>query len=116
MCNNFRINSEKIINKDKQKIMEIDKILKNLSNDKSINLIRPDKGNGIVIMDASDYNNKIDDILKDNNTFKLLQSDLTLANEDKLNRKLRQLKADGFITEKEYHYCRSTILCSFMFL
>ena len=42
------------------------------------------------------------------NTFKIVESDETLAQEDRLIRKLKQLKTDGFITEKECKFCRST--------
>jgi hypothetical protein len=106
ICNNFRKNADKIITKHKPEIEKIEKVLKNLSNDKSIRVVRPDKGKGIVIMDKVDYDNKMLEILNDTNTFEIIEVDLTISQEDKLTRKLRQLKNDGFITENEYNYCR----------
>ena len=38
-------------------------------NDTSIIFVKPDKGNGMVILDRSDYNKKMDDILSDETTF-----------------------------------------------
>ena len=106
ICNNFRINAEKIINKHKSEIVKTEKVLKNLSNDKSICIIRPDKGKGVVLMDKEDYNNKMLEILNDTDTFQIVESDLTISQEDKLTRKLKQLKNEGFLTENEYNFCR----------
>ena len=41
------------------------KCLKDLSNDSNIVIVNPDKGNGVVILDSSDYNRKMEDILSD---------------------------------------------------
>ena len=46
------------------------------------------------------------EILNDTNTFQIVESDLTISQEDKLTRKLKQLKTEGFITENEYNCCR----------
>ena len=92
ICSNFHMNAEKIINKHKSEIIKTEKVLKNLSNDKSICIIRPDKGKGIVLMDKEDYNNKMLEILNDTDTFQIVESDLTISQEDKLTRKLKQLK------------------------
>ena len=108
ICNNFRFNAEKIINQHKHETSQFNKVLKSLSKDKSIQITRPDKGKGIVIMEKDEYNNKMMEILNDKNTFKIVESDETLAQEDRLIRKLKQLKTDGFITEKEYKFCRPT--------
>ena len=43
--------------------------LKSLSVDKSIIISRPDKGNGVVLMDRSDYNDKMHTILSDTSKF-----------------------------------------------
>ena len=57
-------------------------------------------------MDKHDYNNKISEILSDTNTFKINETDPTISQEDKLTRKLKQLKTDGFITQEEYNFFR----------
>ncbi|CAF3164199.1 unnamed protein product [Rotaria sp. Silwood2] len=106
VCNNFRFKASQIIAENKKATNEVKQVLKNLSKDNSIQIMKPDKGRGIVIMDKTEYNNKMLQILNDKNTFKQLEQDDTLAQEDKLIRKLKQLKNDGFITEKEYNFCR----------
>ena len=59
-------------------------------------------------MERDDYNNKMMDLLNNQNTFNVVESDETLTQEDRLIRKLKQLKTDGFITEKEYNFCKPT--------
>ena len=66
--------------------------LKNLSRNKSIVILRPDKGNGVVIFDRVDYNNKVESFLSDASHFKKLDTeilDLCLKRENKLMRFLR---------------------------
>ena len=61
--------------------------LKGLKEDKNIVLIKPDKGNGVVILNHPDYTSKMDAVLNDETKFKLLTSDLikaTLKQENKL--------------------------------
>ena len=102
-CQNY-FNSESKLSKDKLTI------LKNLASNKDIVVTRPDKGNGVVIMDKIDYIKKMDDILNDPSKFKLISKDVgtgTLAAEiskleDKLNRSLRILKKDSIISESTY--------------
>ena len=65
ICNNFGFNAEKIINQHKHETSQFNKVLKSLSKDKSIQITRPDKGKGIVIMEKDDYNNKMMEILND---------------------------------------------------
>ena len=54
ICNNFRMNAEKIINRHKSEIRTTEKVLKNLSNDKSICIVRPDERKDMVLMDKED--------------------------------------------------------------
>ena len=64
------------------------KILKNLSKNPSIIVSRPDKGRGTVIIDKSDYVNKMNDILSDTTKFVKINSDLIKLNiklEDTVN-------------------------------
>ena len=63
--------------------------------DESIVITRPDKGKGIVILDKTDYDNKLHEIVSDTSKFKLIKSDIQTAilkYEDKLNRLLRKIK------------------------
>ena len=80
--------------------------LKNLSKDKSIYITRADKGRAVVILDRSDYLNKMNEILNDFKTFKQLDEDPTIKKEDQLQRKLIKLKNSGFLTENEYKFAR----------
>ena len=43
-----------------------------MSEDKSIVILRPDKGNGIVMMDKVDYVSKIETLLSDDSKFKTI--------------------------------------------
>ena len=52
-------------------------ILRKLSDDKTIKLCRLDKGNGVCIMDTSDYYKKLDIIVDDKSKFKEVPFDLT---------------------------------------
>ena len=79
-------------------------ILRNLSKRKSITILRPDKGKGVVLLNTHDYDNKMQDILKDTSKFKcLINTDpyrSSLAIEDKINSFLRKLKNAGHITDE----------------
>ena len=80
--------------------------LKSLKDDKSICIMKPDKGNGIVLLNRVDYVQKMDSILRDTDKFLGIKGDLyplILKNEDKLNRFLRQLKEKGSIGDRVYH-------------
>ena len=106
ICNKFVSKANQTIKVHKSKTAETNKTLKNLSKDNTIQITKPDKGRGIVIMDKDEYNYTMLNILKDTTTFKELKNDITIIQEDKLTRKLKQLKNDKFITEHEYHYCK----------
>ena len=79
-------------------------ILKNLGKNKNIKILRPDKGKGIVILNSTDYNNKLESILSDTTKFKIISCTdpykSALAIEDKINTYLRKLKKAAHITEE----------------
>ena len=82
------------------------KTLKNLAKDKSITVLRPDKGNRIVLIDRANYVNKVEQILSDTSKFKLLNTDalkMIFKLEDKLNRFLKTLKDSNVIDEMSYN-------------
>ena len=64
--------------------------LKSLSEDKNIIISRPDKGNGVVLMDKSDYKEKMHTILSDTSKFeKTNETDIfrkVLSEQDKIKR------------------------------
>ena len=78
------------------------RVLKQLRNNKDIVILKPDKGNSVVILDKTIYNNGLYEIINDNTKFKRLQEDPTLAREDKLQRFLRGLKKKQCLTDDEY--------------
>ena len=82
--------------------------LKNLSSRKDVVFIKPDKGNGVVVMDHSDYVNKINDILSDHSKFKILDTDPTEQRESKLQRFLCRLHKKGSLDESTYGLIRPT--------
>ena len=83
------------------------KILKRLSKDKNLLILKPDKGNGIVLLDRDVYFNKMNDILDDREKFKPVHGDclkIIFKLEDKLNRFLRSLKELRVISESVFNY------------
>ena len=78
------------------------KILKQLSKNTDIVITKPDKGNGVVILNRKDYDNMINDILNDRLKFKKLDHDPTLLREGKLQRYLLKLKKKGFFSDDDY--------------
>ncbi|CAF1613296.1 unnamed protein product, partial [Didymodactylos carnosus] len=85
---------------------EDDEILRNLANDKSIYITRPDKGRGAVILDKMQYINKVETILNDNTKLTRLDKDPTITRENSLTTLLREIKNEGYITEQEYQRIR----------
>ena len=71
------------------------KELKQLSKNKEIIVTKPDKGQGVVLMNKTDYNNKVLNVLNDHTKFTEIKDNclaLIIKIEDKLNRLLRKLK------------------------
>ena len=81
------------------------KTLDNLKKDKNIVIVKPDKGNGVVILDRGDYNRKMEDILRDTTKFERLHVDpvkLTLQRENQIKNLLASLKKSESITQATY--------------
>jgi len=82
------------------------KTLKDLSKNPDVIITKPDKGQGVVLMNRSDYvKKKVDDILKDKTKFSQIPNkpeSLIIKNEDKLNSFLRKLKKEEVINESTY--------------
>lgn len=66
-------------NKKEQKIFlnKINKTKSFLKQNNNLKILKPDKSNKTVIMFENDYNKKINDLLKDGNTYKELKTDPT---------------------------------------
>ena len=62
------------------------------SKNKDIAITKPDKGNGVVILDRKLYDNAIQELISDTSKFEKLDEDPTLKHEASLQRFLRKLK------------------------
>ena len=74
-------------------------ILEKLRRNKDIVVTRPDKGNGVVVMDRVIYNQQMYALLSDKNK---LSEDLTKLREGQLQRYLRELKNKQFLDDATY--------------
>ena len=105
---NIASSSFNLINKDKLCSNLPDNYLKalnNLSKDPNIVIVKPDKGNGTVILNKSDYIDKVENIIGDESKFKIESSNpfkLMHKLEDKINRLLKTLKNFGVINNQCY--------------
>ena len=69
---------------------------------KDTNITKPDKGNGVVILDRKLHNNPIEEIISGTSKFEKLSEDPTLECEASLQRFLLKLKQKTFFNEIEY--------------
>ena len=76
------------------------KALNNLHKDKSRLIITADKGNYPVVMDRADYNNKVQNLVKDSKTYKVLKRDPTKKTERELNYMLLDLHREEILNWK----------------
>ena len=68
--------------------------------------MKPDEGNGVVILDKHDYNKKMDEILSDKSKFELLSGDaikITLKRENQVTVLLKKLKTNNCINDRTYN-------------
>ena len=79
-------------------------VFRNLRKNKDIIITKPDKGNGVVILDKKLYDNAIQEIISDTSNLKSskLNKDPTLKREASLQRFLFKLKQKNFLNETEY--------------
>ena len=78
------------------------RVLRNLKKKKDIVITKPDKGNGIVILDRKIYDNAIQEIVSGTSKFEKLNEDPTLKYEASLQRFLRKLKQKNLFKKNEY--------------
>ena len=78
------------------------KILQNLKKDTNTVITRADKGGTVVIMDSLDYQNKINTLLLDKNTYKEIKTDPTDKYTKQLRKGLEILKDNRLITPQMY--------------
>ena len=79
------------------------RILRTLKNNHNIIILKPDKGDGVVILDRNIYLDSCFNILNDKSKFKLLDNDPTLLRQGRLKRFISQLKKKRSIDDT---YCK----------
>ena len=89
--------------KPSPRILRQHRVLWNLRKNKDFVKMKPDKGNGVVILDRKLYNNAIEEIISDSSRFEKLNEDPTLKRKASLQRFLRKLKQKNLFSEIEYH-------------
>ena len=77
--------------------------LSDLRSDNSIIITKPDKGNGVVIVNRLDYLRKMKQLISDNSKFKQLKNNPTKSREDSLSTYLRKLRNDQLIDDATFH-------------
>ena len=78
------------------------KILKKLRNNNNILITKPDKGDGVIIVDRVYYMSSMYEIVNDMSKFLKLRSGPTICRENKLQRFWRSLKDKDFFTKDIY--------------
>ena len=76
------------------------KIIRNLSNNEKIKVLKQDKGRGVVIMDNSQYMKKCLNMLNNDNFIKLTD-DSTKLIEEKIQKAIRKIKSN--LSKDEYN-------------
>ena len=77
-------------------------VLRNLRKNKDIVITKPNKGNGVVILDRKPYDNAIQEIISDTSKFEKLNEDPILKREASLQRFLSKLKQKNVFNENVY--------------
>ena len=63
-----------------------------------------DKGNALVVIDCDEYNEKCNEHLSNEDTYRKLDNNPILSMKGKVNRLLQKYKREGIITEEEYKH------------
>ena len=84
--------------------------LKNLNNKPSIEIRKPDKGNVVVLLDTSTYQQNMENLLKDKSKFKLATIQKQLQ---KFQKFLARLEKPRAINPEVYHGIRPTATLTF---
>ena len=80
----------------------------NLKSNKDIVISRPDKGNGVFVMNRTDYITKLHNVIGDTSKFVKLNEDPTAKRESSLQSYLYRLKAKGHLEKDVYEKLRPT--------
>ena len=83
--------------------------LKRLKTDQNIVILPADKGRVTVVMDKTSYNDKMDSLVNDKQTYEVLKRDPTPALQRKLNNKLLTLTKTDKIDFRRYNRLRCSV-------
>ena len=72
-------------------------------------ICKPDKGNGVVVMNKTDYVQKMNAILSDEKRFTLVKNDKNVRNLEKFQNCLNRLKRGKYLDEDIYEHIRPFI-------
>ena len=75
-------------------------------------IMKPDKGNGIVLLNKEDYTNSMENLFTNKTKFKQLDSDPTITRLSSLESYLRKLKNINEITETQFKVMRPQTACT----
>ena len=78
------------------------KAIKELRTDKDYLVLTADKGVALVVIDKKDYTKKMNQLLEDKNTYRLLKMDPTNKQKNRLINILRRIKSEGRLEESTY--------------
>ena len=78
------------------------KAIKELRTDKDCLVLTADKGVVLVVIDKIDYTKKMNQLLEDKNTYRLLKMDPTNKQKNRLINILRRIKSEGRLEESTY--------------
>ena len=96
--------------KPSPRILRQHRVLRNLRKNKDIVITKPDKGNGVVILDQKLYNNAIEEVISDTSKFEKLNEDPTLKCGASLQRFLHKLKQKTFLMKLNMINCILLVL------
>ena len=86
--------------KDSKKIKIIQKLYQNIA------ILKPDKVNGIVLLDDQDYVNSVEQLFKDQTEFKILAKDPTITRMATIQNYLRNLCNEREISKAKFDQMR----------
>ena len=78
------------------------KAIKELRTDKDCLVLTTDKGVALVVIDKIDYTKKMNQLLEDKHTYRLLKMDPTNKQKNRLINILRRIKSEGRLEESTY--------------
>ena len=78
-------------------------VFKELRSNNNIVILKPDKGNGVVVLDRADYDQGILKIIGDTSKFRPIKEDPTLLREGGLQQILRKSKKNGHLDSDVYN-------------